>query len=456
MNSTITLVAVFLAIALVSFLLLQLTKGWDRTGAKKPLRKDRAAIIRNASQKLAQNPRDVQALLAIGGLYYEEQNWEKAFSAYNSLSSLASSHPGEIDEFECTLRYGICALKLNRMDAAKKGLLAARKIRPSDPELNYNLGYVLYLEKDYEKAAPLFRAAVTANPENIQARRCLGLVLQKLNHYREALMVLRKVLEVYPEDKEALFSMGECFYETGGMDRALKVFVHLRADPVFGPQAALYSGIIHTQMEMNEKAAEDFEIGLKHPNLSTDIAIEMRYRYALLLIKMQELGRATVLLKDIQRIRPGYKDVSTLIARYQELNNNRNLQTYLLANQSEFTMLCRKIVSQFYTNAKVKVTEISVLGDYTDIVTDIDTPKWADIVIFRFFRSQGVIGELSLRDLYGRIKDLKAGRGICFSAGMFSEESKRFIEGRPIDLYNKDSLKRILDRVDSGRQLSGK
>ena len=182
----------------------------------------------------------------------------------------------------------------------------------------------------------------------------------------------------------------------------------------------------------------------------------MRYRYALLLIKMQELGRATVLLKDIQRIRPGYKDVSTLIARYQELNNNRNLQTYLLANQSEFTMLCRKIVSQFYTNAKVKVTEISVLGDYTDIVTDIDTPKWADIVIFRFFRSQGVIGELSLRDLYGRIKDLKAGRGICFSAGMFSEESKRFIEGRPIDLYNKDSLKRILDRVDSGRQLSGK
>lgn len=437
-------------------ILLALTKKKDGDTAKKPLRKDRAAIIKSASQRLSQNPRDIQALSSIGDLYYEEQNWEKAFGAYNSLVNLAPAHQGEVNEFECSLRYGVCAMNLNRFDEAMKGFLAARKLNPSDPELNYNLGYLLYLQQDYEKAAAPLKLAVSANPENTQARRCLGLVLHKLNHHREALSLLRKVLETFPEDKEVLFAMAESLYDTGSMDHALKVFVHLRADPVFGPQAALYSGLIHSQLDMYEKAVEDFEIALKHPNVPVNTAIEIRYRYALLLIKMQELSKATILLKEIQRVKPGYKDVPTLLTRYQELNQNRNLQVYLMSGQSDFTLLCRKIVSQFYTNARVKVTEISVQGDFTDIVTDIDTSKWADVVIFRFFRSQGTIGELALRDLYGRIKDLKAGKGICFSAGVFSEESKRFIEGRPIDLYNKDSLKRILDNVDSGKQLSGR
>ena len=456
MNSTITIVSVLFGLALASLLMLLLMKKKDGSTDKKPLRRDRSAIIKSATQKLSQNPRDIQALSSIGDLYYEEQNWEKALGAYSSLMNLIPTHPGAINEFECFLRHGICAIKLKRFDTAFKSLLSARKYNASNPELNYNLGYLFFLQKEYDKAVSLLRIALSANPDNIQARRCLGLVLQKMNHYREALSLLSKVLESFPEDKEVLFSMAECFYETGSMEQSLKIFVHLRADPVFGPQAALYSGIIHSQADMNEKAVEDFEIGLRHPNVPSAIAVELRYRYALLLIKMQELSKATVLLKDIQKISPGYKDSHALISRYQELNQNRNLQVYLMSGQNDFTMLCRKIVSQFYKNARVKVTDISVQGDYMDIVTDIDTPKWADVVIFRFFRSQGTIGELALRDLYGKIKDLKAGKGICFSAGSFSDESRRFIEGRPIDLYNKESLKRILDNVDSGKQLSAR
>jgi len=158
-------------------------------------------------------------------------------------------------------------------------------------------------------------------------------------------------------------------------------------------------------------------------------------------------------LKEIQKITPGFKDVPSLIVRYQELNQNKNLQTYLLSVQSEFVALCRKIVVQFFPGAKVKITDISVFADYTDIVSEIDTPKWSDIVIFRFFRSQGSVGELLLRDFHARIKDLKAGKGICLSAGVYSDESRRFTEGRPIDLYDKERLNKILNSVDSGVSL---
>ncbi|HNY16157.1 MAG TPA: tetratricopeptide repeat protein [Treponemataceae bacterium] len=452
MNSSFTF-AIVVIIGLVAVLGLSfLGKKRDASKARPAKKRDRASIIREATRRLAQNPRDPEGLQAMGALYYQEQDWEKAYAAYEVLVDLAPTNP-KLDEFECSLRFGVSAVKTNRLQEAIKGFLLARKIKPEHFEVSYNLGYICYLQKEYEKAIPFLKQALITDGENVLAQRYMGFSLHKAHRYRDALSYLKKALDLQPDDKEALFAMAECLFESGAVERALKIFTHLRPDPALGPQSALYSGIIHAQTNQNDKAIVDFDIGLKHENIPQDIAMDLRYKLALTLIKSQDLGRALTVLKEIQRLTPGYKDVPTLIVRYQELNQNKNLQTYLMAVQSEFVTLCRKIVVQFFPGAKVKITDISVFADYSDVVAEIDTPKWSDIVIFRFFRSQGAVGELLLRDFHGRIKDLKAGKGICLSAGMFSEESRRFTEGRPIDLYDKDRLNKILNAVDSGVSL---
>ena len=118
-----------------------------------------------------------------------------------------------------------------------------------------------------------------------------------------------------------------------------------------------------------------------------------------------------------------------------------------MSGQSEFVALCRKIVARFYPKAKVKIVDISVLADYTDIVAEIDTARFSDTVIFRFFRSQGTVGELLLRELHARLKEVKGGTGICMSAGSFTEEAVRFSEGRPLDLYDKTRLSGVLNSL---------
>lgn len=452
MNSSFTFVIVAI-IGLVAVLGLSLLgKKRDASKGRPAKKRDRASVIREATRRLAQNPRDPEGLQAMGGLYYQEQDWEKAYAAYEVLVDLAPTN-AKLDEFECSLRFGVSAVKTNRLQEAIKGFLLARKIKNDHFEVNYNLGYICYLQKEYEKAIPFLKQALITDSENVLAQRYMGFSLHKTHRYRDALSYLKKALDLQPDDKEVLFAMAECLFESGAVDRALKIFTHLRPDPALGPQSALYAGIIHAQTNQHDKAIVDFDIGLKHENIPQDIAMDLRYKLAITLIKSQDLGRALGVLKEIQRLTPGYKDVPTLIVRYQELNQNKNLQTYLMAVQSEFVTLCRKIVVQFFPGAKVKITDISVFGDYSDVVAEIDTPKWSDIVIFRFFRSQGAVGELLLRDFHGRIKDLKAGKGICLSAGMFSDESRRFTEGRPIDLYDKDKLNKILNAVDSGVSL---
>jgi len=452
MNSSITIVIIIIVGAIALLLLSLLGKKHDSKGPKKDKKKDRGTIIREANKRLAQNPRDPEGLSAMGNIYYQEQDWEKAYATYEVLVDLAPT-TGKLSEFDCSLRFGVAAIKTNRIQEATKGFLLARKLKPDHFEVNYNLGYICYLQKDYEKAIPFLKQSLLGDTENVLAERYMGFSLHKAHRYRDALAYLKKALDLAPDDKEALFAMAECLYESGAVDRALKIFSHLRPDPVMGPQAALYSGVIHSQTNQNDKAVVDFEIGLKHEHIPPEIANELRYKMAVTLIKIQDLGRALVVLKEIQKTTPGFKDVPALIVRYQELNQNKNLQIYLLAVQSEFVSLCRKIVIQFFPGAKVKITDIAIFADYSDIVAEIDTPKWSDVVIFRFFRSQGAVGELLLRDLHGRIKDMKAGKGICLSAGTYTDESRRFTEGRPLDLFDKDRLNKILNSLDTGTSL---
>lgn len=408
--------------------------------------KSRAARLKEGTRRINQNPRDKVGLQMLGEVYIQDENWERAFAIYNMLMEMAKDFlPSE--QFDIYLRHGIVSLKTQHYDEAKKGFLLARTVDPNHFDVNYNLGYIYYIQHDYEKASPLFRKALIVQQDHIAAIKYLGFTLQQLRKYNEALPYLKKVITVEPDNKDALFNMAMCLLETGRNEQALKIFYHLRADPKTGPQACLYSGIVHEKLNLFEKARDDFELGMRHETLPPELKIEIQYHLARVFIKEEDLTQALRLLRMIQAARPGFKDTSVLINRYQELNQNKNLHTYLMAGQSRFIALCRRIVTNSYTDARIKITDIAVQATYTDIVAEVDTSRWADTTVFRFFRSQGTVGELLLRDFHGRVKDLKAGTGTCMCAGTFSEEAKRFAEGRPLNLYGKEKLNKMLNAL---------
>jgi hypothetical protein len=121
-----------------------------------------------------------------------------------------------------------------------------------------------------------------------------------------------------------------------------------------------------------------------------------------------------------------------------------------MAPSGDFVALCRKIVMSYFSKAKVKITNISVnKNEWADILAEVDTPKWEDIIMFRFVRTPGAIGELIVRDFHSHLKEVKAGKGICITVGNFTEEAKRYTEARLIDLIEKDRLTAILNTVDA-------
>ena len=378
--------------------------------------KNQAQIVRDANKKLSRDPHDAGALTAIGEVYYTSHLWEKAFPVYDELSKLATVNP-DIDNFKVTLRAGICAVQLKKYPEAITILPAAYKINPHDYEVNFNLGLACYLNDMYEKAIPCFKKAIVIKPEASEVYMYLAQCYYKLKHYRDSLPCFKRALDDDPSNKEILFCMADAMMAEGHGDKAMKVFMHLRADPVYGARSSFAAGTIHSR---------------NNDNVATN-----------------QMQKGLDVLKNIRNINPNYKDVNTLISRYQELSQNSNLNVYLIAGQTDFIALCRKIViSLCGKNNRVKIEDINMGSVYTDIVAFVSSPRWEDTQLFRFFRTNGSTGELYLRDFHGHMKDVNSDRGFCITAGSFTDEARKFTEGRPIDLIEKPQLTKILKSLE--------
>ena len=422
--------------------------GTPGTGKKS---KTSDAALKDANKRLAQNPNDPEALRVIANSYFEDGSWDKAMKAYETLIDQVSANNQKGPEnFDIFLQYGISARKLNMMEQAYKGFSTARTYRQDNFEVNFELGALEFEKKNYEKAVQLLQTARKQDPDSPAVLRYLGHSLFRLKKPKEAMSFIRKAIDLAPDDKESLYTLGECYQEANQTEQALRIFNHLRADPQMGPNSCLIAGAIHLDTRQYEAAVQDFEIGLRHQNIKADILADLRYRLATTYIKLNEIGKAIPYLKQLQAENQSYKDVSLLLSKYIELNANRNLQTFLMGSSADFVALCRKIVMTYYAKAKVKIINIAVnKSEWADIHAEIDTPKFSDIVMFRFIRSQGSIGELIVRDFHSHLKEVKAGKGICIAVGNFTEEARRFTEARLIDLIEKDKLQVMLNTVDT-------
>lgn len=439
------LIAAVLMIALCAVLTLFMGKKDSKKGKGV---KNKAQIVREANKRLAKNPHDPLGLVPLGEIYFESQLWDKAYNVYSDLVKIAlAKNDGSIDLFSSLLRQGITALHLEKLPEATQSLMSAIKINSVAFEPNYYLGKTMSLLEQYDKAIPLFKKALLAKPEATDIYIQLGQCFYKAKKYRDSLPCFKRALDEDPGNKEALFHMADAMSYEGHPEKAIKVFMHLRADPTYGPRSCLQAGIFHLKTNEAMSAIQDLEIGLKHENIPPEIKIELEYNLARSYFEANMIPKGLGMLKTIRTKNANYKDVNTLISRYQELSQNSNLQIYISANSGEFATLCRKFISTKYRNSTVRIQSIDVDVLYTDILAEIFSSKWEDVALFRFFRTTGATGEIYVREFHGHMSDVKAARGFCISAGTFTEEARKYIEGRPIDLIEKNDLTKILKQI---------
>lgn len=443
------LIAVIVAAVLVVFLMMSkivAQKHKNSSLIEKVHKKGKSALVKEAEKKLVKDPHNIPALETIGEIYYQDKNWEKVWGVYKTLYDLSAAHI-EIDVAKSTLRMGLSAFYQNRIEDAVNVLMVTIKKDPDNFEANLVLGRVLLQKNIIDKAAYCLKKAKTLMPENNEVNALLGKCLFKMQKYRESLQFIKQALEESPDNKELLYDMAVAMSECGLSEKALKVFIHLRPDPEFGPLSCLEAGKMHERVKDFQNAIKDYEIALRHQNMNEQLAIQIKYRLGNTYIAMNNISQGLVYLKQVQMMKAGYKDTDSLVSRYAELNQNKNLQIYLLSGTSDFVALCRKLISVFFKESFVKIEDIQVTSGFVEIVCNAENVKWESKQIFRFYRTQNIIGDLYIREFHGKIRDTKCDNGVCVTVGSFSESAHRFVEGRPLTLVEKDELTKMLKKI---------
>lgn len=446
----ILIVLIVLALIVVVLIIAKGSNKKDTSGKKLSntiQKKGSSAVIKDLEKKLSHDPHNVNALQTLGNLYFEEKNWEKVWSIYKTLYDISSAHP-EVDIAFCTQKMGIAAFFLQKYDEAGNALLLSGKKNPDSFDTNFYLGRTFYEKKIFDKAAICFKKARLISQGNSSCNEYLGLSLFHSQKYRDCLPYLKATLDEHPDNKELLYNMAVAMGECGMGDKALKVFIHLRPDPQFGALSCLEAGKMHERSKDFKAAISDYEIALKLQNIPEQTLLQIKYRCANDYIAINNISAGLTMLKSIQAQRTGYKDVEALVTRYSELNQNQNLQVYLLSGTSDFVALCRKIIQIFYKDAFVKVEDVSVASESIEIICSIESNKWEAKSLFRFYRTQTVIGDIYVREFHSKMRDAKCDNGVCITMGSFSEGAHKYTEGRPVDLIEKEQLSKMLKKIN--------
>ena len=456
MGSIVTpiLIGVIVAATLVIILMMLRTMGKknedsapkENSPSDKIQKKGRNAIIKEAEKKLQHDPHNVIALKALGELYYSEKNWEKTWNIYKTLYDISTAHI-EVNVAKAALRMGIAAFYLEKLQDATNYLIFSLKKEPDNFECNFYLGQTLLKTGVLDKAIYCLKKARVIQPENSEIYILLGQALFKAQKYKDSLPFLKRALDEHPDNKELLYDMAVAMSEVGMGDKALKVFMHLRPDPQFGAASCLEAGKMHERSKNFSEAIKDYEIALKLPAVEEQLLLQIKYRLGNTYIATNDIAKGLVFLKQIQMTKQGYKDVDMLVARYSELNQNKNLQVYLMSGTSDFVALCRNFISTYHKEAFVKVEDVQVASECVEIICNVEHPRWEAKQLFRFYRTQNVIGDINVREFHSKVRDTKCDSGFCVTMGSFTESAHKYIDGRPIDLIEKEQLTKILKRI---------
>ena len=392
-------------------------------------------------------PKNAKSQQDLANYYFENGDYAKAAQIYAILVNGATVNR-KLDGFNISLRYGISLMKTGHLDQAYKYVADAFLMNRSDFTAASTLGLIEYKRGNYDTAIIRFKIADQIQPRDRKVRKYIGLCLFRLNKYNEAYPLLNACLEYDPDNHELIYCVAKCCCQMGRNDEALKAFNYLKNDEEYGSLSCLEAGGIYLAKGMNDEALSLFQQAAAAQNLGYEETLELQYRTGIAYLRKNELTAAITIFNEISKVKPDYKDVRLLLEKYGAISGNKGLSGYMFAEEGEFSDICRRLIDFLFPKAGIKILESSFSANrFMEIFANIETVKWEDNVLFRFYRSNLVIDEIPIREFYAKMRDRKINRGFCLTAGSFSDAAKSFTEARYIDLIEGSQLEELLKKL---------
>lgn len=122
-----------------------------------------------------------------------------------------------------------CYKDLGKIDLAAKYFSMAKRIKPFDRNLYFELGQLEILQKNYIKAIRLFMNAIKLSPDYTEAIIAMAEAHEAISELDMAEMIYLKIFEKKPEMISIYEKLGYLYIKTNNLKKALNCFRELLA-----------------------------------------------------------------------------------------------------------------------------------------------------------------------------------------------------------------------------------
>lgn len=164
-------------------------------------------------------PENIDTKKRLATIYSTTQKYQEAISVYNEIQTLSSRPEIYLDDI------GFIYLQMNQLDKAQKFMLAYAEAFPKETNSFINLGYIQWLQGDFQAAKESYEKTLFLDPTNLNATLRLanldesaGLYDVAFEKYQSALMQSSE-----PNEKYSIFnSLSAIHVEKGQPKKALE------------------------------------------------------------------------------------------------------------------------------------------------------------------------------------------------------------------------------------------
>jgi tetratricopeptide (TPR) repeat protein len=183
--------------------------------------------IQHLNGLLESNPQDMRTYLAIGSIYSQDKNYQKAADTYDR--AVAALKEPKRDDWSIFYQRGIAYERLKEWDKAEPNFLKALDLYPNQPQVLNYLGYSwIDMNIKLEQGLDLIKKAVEARPQDGYIVDSLGWAYYRLGRYDEAVAQLEQAVKLRAEDATINDHLGDAYWRAGRKLEATFQWAHAR------------------------------------------------------------------------------------------------------------------------------------------------------------------------------------------------------------------------------------
>ena len=160
------------------------------------------------------DPKDYDAFVTLGNLYRNNEEFAPAADAYNAAISLIATP--QRDNWTVYYYRGIAFERTKQWDKAEADFRKALQLEPDQPMVLNYLGYSMVDKKiNLPEAIGMVRKAVELKPNDGYIVDSLGWAHFRLGEYEEAVKQLERAVELKPADPVIADHLGDAYWRNG-------------------------------------------------------------------------------------------------------------------------------------------------------------------------------------------------------------------------------------------------